>query len=122
MQMAMPKMIQEVRLTVKPYPDAAERTPSARYSPGGVALSGEPPTIRLVIYCVIPAELEEELYERLDAYYRDNPDVTVIVDRRAGFDRRAVAGATASERRLRRDRRRSRAMGSFPRIDAPGAA
>ena len=35
-----------------------------------------------MIYCVIPPELADELYDRLAAYYRDNPDVTVIVDRR----------------------------------------
>ena len=37
-----------------------------------------------MIYCVIPRELEDELYERMVAYYGDNPNVTVIVDRRTG--------------------------------------
>ena len=37
-----------------------------------------------MIYCVIPRELEEELFEKMAAYYRENPNVTVIVDRRAG--------------------------------------
>jgi hypothetical protein len=35
-----------------------------------------------MIYCVIPRELEEELLPRMLEYYRDNPNVEVIVDRR----------------------------------------
>ena len=42
-----------------------------------------------MIYCVIPRELEDELYEKMVEYYKDNPNVTVIVDRREGEDRRA---------------------------------
>ena len=41
-----------------------------------------------MIYCVIPRELEGELYDKMHAYYVDNPNVTVIVDRRDGPDRR----------------------------------
>jgi hypothetical protein len=41
-----------------------------------------------VIYCVIPPELKDELYDRLVEYYKDNPNVEVIVDRRSGPDRR----------------------------------
>jgi hypothetical protein len=37
-----------------------------------------------VIYCVIPPELKDELYDRLVEYYKDNPNVEVIVDRRGG--------------------------------------
>jgi hypothetical protein len=73
-----------------------------------------------VIYCVIPPELEDELYERLVSYYAENPNVTVIVDRRAGPDRRNAPGASESdERRATRDRRRSRVPGTFPRTDVP---
>jgi hypothetical protein len=68
-----------------------------------------------MIYCVIPRELEEELYEKMTAYYRDNPNVSVIVDRRAGQDRRR-ARAYGGMRALR-DRRRVRAVGSFPKTD-----
>ena len=47
------------------------------------------PTIRqAMIYCVIPRELESELYDKMVEYYEDNPNVTVIVDRREGPDRR----------------------------------
>ena len=42
-----------------------------------------------MIYCVIPRELEAELFEKMVEYYKDNPNVTVIVDRRAGPDRRS---------------------------------
>ena len=41
-----------------------------------------------MIYCVIPRELEDELYDKMVEYYKDNPHVTVIVDRREGEDRR----------------------------------
>ena len=39
-------------------------------------------SIRAVIYCVVPEELADELFEKLTAYYADDPNVTVIVDRR----------------------------------------
>jgi hypothetical protein len=72
-----------------------------------------------MIYCVIPRELEEELLPRMLEYYRDNPNVEVIVDRpaRAG-DRRAGEQGAPDERRQIRDRRRPRAMGTFPRAEA----
>jgi hypothetical protein len=72
-----------------------------------------------MIYCVIPPELEAELRPRMEEYYRDNPNVQVIVDRRARTgDRRAGAEGTTDERRQLRDRRRPRAMGTFPPIEA----
>jgi hypothetical protein len=64
-----------------------------------------------VIYCVIPRELEDELFERFAKYYEDNPNVTVIVDRRTGPDRRR--GLSAGGKRQIRDRRRQRAPGTF---------
>ncbi len=68
-----------------------------------------------MIYCVIPRELEAELYERMVAYYSDNPNVTVIVDRRSGPDRRR--GRSFGGMRELRDRRRRRATGTFPKLD-----
>jgi hypothetical protein len=73
-----------------------------------------------VIYCVIPRELESELYEKMVEYYKDNPNVTVIVDRREGPDRRAGQDAGEfKEKRETRDRRRARAPGTFPDVEAP---
>lgn len=73
-----------------------------------------------MIYCVIPPELEDELYTKMVEYYRDNPNVTVIVDRRDGGDRRnSRTDEGVPERRGIRDRRRSRIPGTFPDTDAP---
>ena len=68
-----------------------------------------------MIYCVIPRELEEELFEKMTTYYGDNSNVTVIIDRRAGPDRRR--GKAYGGMRELRDRRRARAAGTFPKID-----
>ena len=76
-----------------------------------------------MIYCVIPLELKDELYERLVEYYKDNPNVEVIVDRRTGPDRRqGKPTPEMKERRQTRDRRRSRAPGTFPETDMPEEA
>ena len=73
-----------------------------------------------MIYCVIPRELADELYDKMVEYYKDNPNVTVIVDRREGPDRRAgTDAADFKERRETRDRRRARIPGTFPETDAP---
>jgi len=72
-----------------------------------------------MIYCVVPRELEAELYDRLVEYYADTPGVTVIVDRRTGPDRRArgAVSDTVREQRETRDRRRARAAGTFASTD-----
>jgi hypothetical protein len=70
-----------------------------------------------MIYCVVPPELEGELFDRLTEYYKDNPNVTVIVDRRTGPDRRS--GRHTGGKRVTRDRRRPRAPGTFLPSDAP---
>ncbi|MDX6485665.1 MAG: hypothetical protein QOF43_818 [Gaiellaceae bacterium] len=74
-----------------------------------------------MIYCVIPRELEAELYDKMVEYYRDNPNVTVIVDRREhGPDRRnKKAEPEFIEKRETRDRRRPRVPGTFPETEAP---
>jgi len=80
-----------------------------------------------VIYCVVPEALADELYDKLVDYYKDDPNVKVIVDRR-DKDRRKERdrrnerrddGAPAEDdektpRREIRDRRNRRAPGSFP--------
>ena len=65
-----------------------------------------------MIYCVIPRELEAELYDKMVEYYKDNPDVTVILDRREGRDRRQ--DRRNGGKRILRDRRRARIPGTFP--------
>jgi hypothetical protein len=76
-----------------------------------------------VIYCVVPPELKDELYDRLVEYYKDNPNVEVIVDRRSGPDRRqGKPSPEMKERRQTRDRRRPRAPGTFPETDIPEEA
>ena len=71
-----------------------------------------------MIYCVVPRELENELYDKLVEYYKDNPNVEVIVDRRAGPDRRRGSEEPPG-RRETRDRRRGRAPGTFPTTTPP---
>ena len=64
-----------------------------------------------MIYCVILRELEDELYDKMVEYYKDNPNVTVIVNRREGSDRRK--GRESGGKRDLRDRRRPRIPGTF---------
>jgi hypothetical protein len=74
-----------------------------------------------MIFCVIPRELEAELFEKMVDYYKDNPNVTVIVDRREGPDRRSrTPDPEFVEKRQTRDRRRFRIPGTFPGTDVPG--
>jgi len=72
-----------------------------------------------MIYCVIPRELEDELYDKMVEYYKDNPHVTVIIDRRQGDDRRSGRDKDKGGKREIRDRRRARAPGTFPSTDSP---
>jgi hypothetical protein len=65
-----------------------------------------------VIYCVVPEALAGELYDRLADYYRDDPHVEVIIDRRA-------QGGNPGDNPAYDDRRRVRPKGSFPDIDPP---
>ena len=69
-----------------------------------------------MIYCVIPRELEDELFDKMVEYYKDNPNVTVIVDRREGPDRRSAR--QSGGKRETRDRRRPRIPGTF--LEAEG--
>ncbi len=72
-----------------------------------------------MIYCVIPRDLEDELFDKMVEYYKDNPNVEVIVDRREGPDRRdRKDGGGGGGKRLLRDRRRPRVPGTFPETEA----
>ena len=66
-----------------------------------------------MIYCVIPQALAGELYEKMVEYYKDDPNVTVIIDRREGPDRRHGDSAKFDDRRQIRDRRHRRIPGTF---------
>lgn len=66
-----------------------------------------------MIYCVVPSELADELFDKLVAYYADDPNVEVIVDRRKGERRDRGSGNAGGERQVR-DRRRPRVPGEFP--------
>ena len=70
-----------------------------------------------MIYCVIPEALEDELLEKLTAYYADDDNVTVIVDRRKSERRSSGDDSDQAEQREVRDRRRSRVPGDFPQIE-----
>jgi hypothetical protein len=64
-----------------------------------------------VIYCVVPETLAPELFDKLAEYYADDPNVTVIVDRRRA--ERRQPGSTGGGQREVRDRRRARVPGDF---------
>ena len=68
-----------------------------------------------MIYCVVPEPLADELYDRLAEYYSDDPNVTVIVDRRKKERRGPRSGSDPrGDQREVRDRRRPRVPGEFP--------
>lgn len=64
-----------------------------------------------MIYCVVPPELGDDVFRRLQARYDGNPNVTVIRERRKG-ERRGTRAA-GGQRQLR-DRRRRRLPGDAP--------
>ena len=69
-----------------------------------------------MIYCVVPEALAEELFDKLTEYYADDPNVTVIVDRRKASRRSRLATDAAHNNREVRDRRRPRVPGELPEL------
>ncbi|MGB0095077.1 MAG: hypothetical protein WBP81_21395 [Solirubrobacteraceae bacterium] len=69
-----------------------------------------------MIYCVVPEGLAEELFDKLTNYYADDPNVTVIVDRRKSS--RRDRGSSGGGKRELRDRRRPRVTGELPDLAA----
>ncbi len=67
-----------------------------------------------MIYCVVPEALADELYEKLERYYAEDPNVTVIVDRRKSS--RRARGSSGGGQRSVRDRRRPRVTGDMPEL------
>jgi len=70
-----------------------------------------------MIYCVVPEALEAELFDKLTTYYAGDENVTVIVDRRKSERRGPNDDPEVAEQRQKRDRRRPRVAGEFPRIE-----
>jgi hypothetical protein len=68
-----------------------------------------------MIYCVVPEALSDELLDKLTDYYSDDPNVTVIVDRRRS-SRRGGSGTIAGGKRELRDRRRRTIPGEIPSL------
>lgn len=68
-----------------------------------------------MIYCVVPQALADDLFDKLSDYYKDDPNVTVIIDRRA-------MGGEPGTHESYADRRRQRPKGSFPPIEPPSAS
>jgi hypothetical protein len=80
-------------------------------------------TIAAMIYSVVPRPLADELYPQLVEHYKDNDNVTVIVDRRTA-ERRGRGGGgpdgdPARQQRVVRDRRRARVPGDLPPLARP---
>lgn len=67
-----------------------------------------------MIYCVVPEALADELLGKLTDYYADDPNVTVIVDRRRSS--RRESGSRGGGKRELRDRRRPRVPGELPSL------
>lgn len=67
-----------------------------------------------MIYCVVPEALADELFDKLTAYYADDDNVKVIVDRRKSERRNRGAEPPEGSVRTVRDRRRARVPGEFP--------
>ena len=68
-----------------------------------------------MIYCGVPEPLADELFDKLTDYDADDPNVTVIVDRRKSSRRERGSGSGGS--REVRDRRRSRVTGELPELN-----
>ena len=60
-----------------------------------------------MIYCVVPQALAGELYDRLADYYSEDPNVEVIIDRRA-------QGGNPGDHPSHADRRQAPPQGQLP--------
>jgi hypothetical protein len=70
-----------------------------------------------VIYSVVPEEFGQELFERLTQYYAEDPEVTVIVDRRKGGRRGEQLESAINNERELRDRRKPPLTGEFTGLE-----
>jgi hypothetical protein len=69
-----------------------------------------------MIYCVVPPELADELFDRLTEHYADDANVTVIIDQRRSERRARGSESPEAQRREVRDRRRRRIAGDLPTL------
>ena len=67
-----------------------------------------------MIYCVVPEAMADDLLDKLTDYYAEDPNVTVIVDRRKASRRDGVT--SGGGKREVRDRRRPRIPGELPEL------
>jgi len=70
-----------------------------------------------MIFCVVPPELADELFDKLTLHYAEDPNVTVIVDQRKTERRTRGPQPPESQRRELRDRRRRRIAGDIPPLE-----
>ena len=73
-----------------------------------------------MIYCVVPEALAGELFDKLTDYYADDPNVTVIIERRKASRRDPAAAGATEDARSVRDRRRPRVVGELPEVPPSG--
>lgn len=73
-----------------------------------------------MIYCVVPEALADELFDKLSDYYADDPNVTVIIERRKSSRRSGPADGAPDNVRELRDRRRPRVVGELPEVPPGG--
>ena len=74
-----------------------------------------------MLYSVVPRELQGDLLEQLAAHYADDPEVTVILDRRQGERRQRRTPGAVPPQRVIRDRRRRRVNGDFAALHGEGS-
>ncbi|HEY5190179.1 MAG TPA: hypothetical protein VII87_14175 [Solirubrobacteraceae bacterium] len=67
-----------------------------------------------MIYCVVPEAMADDLLDKLTDYYAEDPNVTVIVDRRKSSRRDGTT--SGGGKREVRDRRRPRIPGELPEL------
>jgi RNA polymerase sigma-70 factor (ECF subfamily) len=77
-------------------------------SDGGTS-GGTGPRSRPRVYCLVPAELADQLHDSLRRHFRDDPTIEVVVeqrrqDRRGGLDRRRIEGEAPEPGERRRVR------------------
>ena len=80
--------------------------------------SSRPRNLHGVIYSVVPEELGPEVLAQVQAHYADDPNVTVIPDRRRSG--RPSGGPPTADESEFRGRRRRRVTGDHPPLRGIG--